>query len=638
MCGIFGSFGPGAANMALAERVWPLLRHRGPDDQGFEQGHGWALGFRRLSILDLSPAGHQPMRSPDGRYWLAFNGEIYNYLELRAELEARGERFVSGGDTEVLLRLLAREGAAGLSRANGMFALAFVDTERRSFLLARDRLGVKPLYYTLHGGELRFASELKALLAWPDASRQLDPDAVASYMALNYLPSEQCIFAGYQKLAPGHLLSGSLDLPAAARAEPYWRLDLNDEPGDGALTASQLDELAALLADAVRLRLRSDVPVGVFLSGGLDSGVVAVLAGQSGAQPLALTVGFDEGDYDETLLARATAERAGLEHRVVAQSPAGLADLDRVAWYFDEPFGDPSALPTFALCEAAAEHGVVFLSGDGGDEALAGYRRYSETLRYGWLARLPRPASTALTLLAGLAPTSSRRRYRLTKLGLPDSGMAAAFDELPCDPAVEAALHPELRARFGRAAAPLWRRWATTRGRPLTSRQQLLDYGLYLPDDVLVKVDRASMAHSLEVRSPLLDYRLVEWAARLPRRSLLDATRGKLPLRALGRKLLPASVNAAKKRGFGVPTDAWFRAPAGAQLLRERLLSAEADRFRFWDRRGVSGLIAAHQVGSGRQLGNLLWRMLMLDAWARHYLDGSAVFQGPPRSAAVALI
>lgn len=633
MCGIFGQLGgaPRTDEM-IVERLAHLLHHRGPDDHGFEHGRGWALGFRRLSILDLSPAGHQPMSTPDRRCWIAFNGEIYNYLELRAELEARGERFVSGGDTEVLLRLLAREGAEGLRRVNGMFALAFVDTERRTFLLARDRLGVKPLYYSLQQGELRFASELKALLGWPGAPRRLSLEAVASYLTLTYLPSDLCIFEGYSKLAPGHVLSGSLDAPALVSIAPYWRLELNDQVGDGALAPRQLDELSELLEDAVRIRLRSDVPVGMFLSGGVDSGLVAVLAGRSeGVSPLALTVGFGERDYDETALARATAEHAGLELRVIPHRPAALADLDRVAWYFDEPFGDASALPTFALCEAAAEHAVVFLSGDGGDEAFGGYRRYIEVLRHRRLAALSGVVAGPAALAARLAPALSMQRYRLLKLSLPDSGMAAAFDALPQDPAVAAAAHPDLRPLLPRASWPLWGRWAQTRGRGLTARQQQLDYTLYLPDDVLVKVDRCSMAHSLEVRSPLLDYRLVEWAARLPRAALLNAREGKLPLRALGARLLPPEVQRGSKRGFAVPLGPWFRQPAGVALLRERLLSPEAGRRGLWDQEGVAGLIAAHQSGRGRDLGPVLWRLLMLDAWARHYLDGAAPAAAPPR-------
>ena len=635
MCGIFGWVGQSAhLSRESAESIAALLQHRGPDDQGIEYGRGWGLGFRRLSILDLSPLGHQPMSTPEGQFWLVFNGEIYNYVEIRERLEREGETFSGGSDTEVLLRLLARKGAQALRELNGMFALALVDTVNRTFLLARDRLGVKPLYYQAGPGQLRFASELKALLAWPDATREIDPAAVVEYLALHYLPDETCIFKDYRKLAPGHFILGRLDDPTRGCPEPYWRLELSGDEEDRSLTSQELDDLLGLLSDAVRIRLRSDVPVGIFLSGGLDSGLVAALtAGAAGARPLALTIGFAESDFDESELAGATAEHAGLEHRVIVQRPGGLADVDRLAWFYDEPFGDTSALPTFALCEAASGHATVFLSGDGGDEAFGGYRRYIEALRKQHLLQLPTPAAGGLQSLAHLLPELSLARYRLLKIGLPDGGGAAAFDELPSDPAIGSVLHADLRPWITSAGRPVWAQWARSRGHSVTARQQLLDYNLYLPGDILVKVDRASMAHSIEVRSPFLDYRLVEWAARLPRAAMLNIHQGKLPLRSLGGRLLPARVQQGTKRGFGVPLGAWFRQPAGNAFARERLLSAESRRFGFWDVRGVERLINAHQSRHGRDFGSLLWRLLMFDAWSRQYIDGAAFRTQSPRAA-----
>jgi len=621
MCGICGWIGHDDANArAATERMTDLLYHRGPDDLGFGEGEGWGFGFRRLSILDLSPQGHQPMWSPDRRFIIVFNGEIYNYVELRRAMEREGELFRSGSDTEVLLRLLSKRGASALSQLNGMFALAFIDTHQRTFLLARDRLGVKPIYYTVTGKSLRFASELKALLAWPDARRDMDPLAVAEYMALGYLPSETSILSGYKKIPPGHLMQGSIDAPEKSIPVPYWHVSLNSIEESRSLSTDELEELEELLRDAVRIRLRSDVPVGVFLSGGIDSGVVAALSAQaSDRPPLALTVGFTEQELDETTLARETAEHIGLEHRVVLQQQGSLADLDRLAWFFDEPFGDPSALPTFAMCEAAKKMATVYLSGDGGDEAFGGYRRYIEGLRFQGLLNAAGKAAWGMRTIARFLPITSLHHYRLLKLGLPDQGGAAAFDELPHDPATRLVLNPSLQALSDQASRPLWSRWAASRGAQLTSRQQHLDYNLYLPDDVLVKVDRASMAHSVEVRSPFLDYRLVEWAARLPRSALLNTQEGKLPLRALGKRLLPNRVNRGVKRGFGVPLEEWFRQPAGIALVNERLISQEAKRFGFWDRAGVSRILAEHQSERGRSFGGLFWRMLMLDAWARHY-------------------
>lgn len=625
MCGICGWFGPAqAAGPELTAAMTVPLQHRGPDDLGIEGGDGWGLGFRRLSILDLSPLGHQPMRSPDGSCWLAFNGEIYNYLELRRELERAGEAFQSGSDTEVLLRLLMRHGAGALPLLNGMFALAFVDTKRRSFMLARDRLGVKPLYYRDQEGHLRFASELKGLLACPDAPREIDRSAVAQYLALGYLPGETCIFEGYRKLPPGHVLAGSLDRPHAASLAQYWDLTLNDDPVRRSASPAELDELESLLFDAVRIRLRSDVPVGVFLSGGIDSGLVAAMAAKTGQAPLALTVGFAEEDWDESALARTTAAHAGLEHRVIPQRAGGLRDIDRLAWLFDEPFGDPSALPSFTLCEAAASHATVFLSGDGGDEAFGGYRRYVESARREGLIRVAGRFGPALGAVSRLLPRASLARYQLSKLSLPDWGCSAVFDELPDDPVMDHCIHPDLRPFLRNASSPVWERWRMSRGAPLTARQQKLDYSLYLPDDVLVKVDRASMAHSIEVRSPLLDVRIVEWAARLPRACLLDHSQGKLPLRALATRFLPEVTGRSPKRGFGVPLGDWFREPAGRAMVRERLLDRGSRERGFWSLSGVERILDLHSSGRGRDFGLLLWRLLMLEAWCRHYAAGPA--------------
>jgi asparagine synthase (glutamine-hydrolysing) len=628
MCGIYGWLG-NRGSSADPVAVGRLLHHRGPDDSGWDSGERWGLGFRRLSILDLSPSGHQPMRSACGRYCLVFNGEIYNYLELREELRAAGCVFRGSSDTEVLLQLLLREGAAALGRLNGMFALAWVDLVEQRFLLARDRLGVKPLYYALHGGGLVFASELKGLLPSISPRPSVDPAAIVEYLALGYLPGDRAIFLGVHKLPPGSQLSGPLDNIAQASPTRYWKIEIGD-PAESTPPASRDgEELERLLDDAVRIRLRSDVPVGVFLSGGIDSGLVATLAARHGS-PVAFTVGFAEPEFDETALAAGVARHAGLPHRVVPAQEATLDVIDRLAWHFDEPFGDSSALPTYLLCEAAAEHAIVFLAGDGGDEAFGGYRRYVEAGRLGWAARLPGAVGAILRSSSGALPAASPLAFRLRKLGLPAQGYAAAFDAMPEDPILREVLHGDLRALAAHAGRPLWAAWAKSAGRSVTARQQQLDYDLYLPDDILTKVDRASMAHSIEVRSPFLDYRVVEWAARLSRASLLNARQGKLPLRALAERLLPAASAEARKRGFGVPLAAWFRADAGQAFLRDRLLSPTARQRRWWDTDAVEKICAIHLSGRGRDFSALLWRLLMLEAWARWYADGKRYAEGPP--------
>lgn len=635
MCGIYGWIGEGGA-LAGGDpaEIGRVLRHRGPDDAGWESGERWGLGFRRLSILDLSPAGHQPMRSACGRHWLVFNGEIYNYVELREELRTAGCVFSGTSDTAVLLQLLMREGVRALSKLNGMFALAWIDLTERRFLLARDRLGVKPLYYAPRGSSLVFASELKGLLGWPGARPDVDPSAIVEYLALGYLAGDRAIFSGVRKLPPGSHLSGRLDDAGAAVPVRYWNLELGAAAESAAPAREADEELESLLEDAVRLRLRSDVPVGVFLSGGIDSGLVAALAARHGA-PTAFTVGFNEPEFDESVLAGAVARHAGLPHRIVPAREATLGAIDRLAWHFDEPFGDSSALPTFLLCEAAAEHATVFLAGDGGDEAFGGYRRYIEANRHEWAARLPAMGGAMLRAASRVLPRESPLAFRLRKLALPDQGFAAAFDALPEDPMLRELLHENLRPLAAAAGRPLWAAWSRSAGRSLVARQQQLDYDLYLPEDILTKVDRASMAHSIEVRSPFLDYRVVEWAARLPRAALLDGQRGKLPLRTLATKLLPPANAAARKRGFGVPLAAWFRAEEGQAFLRDRLLSSTARLRGWWDVATVARMCERHLSGRGRDFSALLWRLLMLEAWARWYVDGDRYLAGPSRASIV---
>lgn len=636
MCGIFGWLGTPPNDLDfIFENLSRILQHRGPNDRGFEHDTCWGLGFRRLSILDLSELGHQPMTSPDRRYWLVFNGEIYNYIEIRNKLEQQGEKFRGNSDTEVLLRLLMREGFQSLNQLNGMFALALVDTKEQTFLLARDRLGQKPLYYYKARGRLRFASELKALLAWPDAPRQLSTEAVVEYLALSYLPNETSIFENYQKLPPGHYLFGSLQKPEQARLSSYWNVELNDRMEEVYISEGELEILFDLLSDAVRIRLRSDVPVGIFLSGGIDSGLITSMTAQlgNGVNPLALTISFAEDDYDERLQAEATAKHANLEHRVIRQPLAGLSNIDRLAWFYDEPFGDASALPTMTLCQVASEYATVFLSGDGGDEAFGGYQRYIKSQQYAWFEKIPVAAHKAIRLLSHFLQLNSSLRYRMVKSSFPDAGFAAIFDGqgLVEDPVLKTILHPDLRKQLAVGSAPVWRRWKTSKGRSILARQQALDYALYLPDDILVKADRASMANSIELRSPFLDYRLVEWAASLPRSVLLNTKKGKLPLRAVGESLLPTKIHENEKRGFGVPLGEWFRHSSGQDFARERLLSSSVSQRGLWDLHGVENLLTLHNSGTGRDFGEFIWRLLMFDAWARQYLDEPKFLNGPPK-------
>lgn len=636
MCGIFGYIGFSPDSLEeIVVRISSLLRHRGPDDYGFESGDGWGLGFRRLSILDLSELGHQPMSTPDGRYWLVFNGEIYNYVELKKILEQQGEKFRGTSDTEVLLRLLAIYGPAALAQLNGMFALVLVDTQKRTFLLARDRFGKKPLYYYVDKGQLRFASELKGLLAWPNSPREVNPLAIAQYFTFDYLPYSTCIFNGYYKLPHAHYLLGSLDDPEKFEIKPYWQFEINgDEFGE--FSESQLEELHDLLTDATRIRLRSDVPVGFFLSGGIDSGLVASIASRlpSGGDLRALTVSFDEMEYDEAVHAQTTANHIGMEQKIIYQHSGGLSDVDKIAWFFDEPFADPSVIPTFNLCKIASDYGTVFLAGDGGDETFGGYRKYVRDLKYQITHSFSPSVSAAIETISKFLPPFSSLRYRIAQKSLPDGGYSAAYNREPVDPVFQLLLPENFRSLSRKTGQPFWNQWHRYSNLSIMARWQKLDYEFYLPDDILVKVDRASMAHSIEVRSPFLDYRIVEWAARLPRSVLLNTKEGKLPLRKLAGILLPQAIQSGKKRGFGAPLDAWFRQPKGQSFVRERLLSERARRRGLWNHTHVEKLLLAHQSDTGRDFGDWLWSLLVLDAWARYYLDGNDFLQGAPTKAA----
>jgi len=623
MCGIFGEFGSpqSSTNSDTYAGLLNVLEHRGPDDYGLESGNNWMLGFRRLAIIDLSPAGHQPMSTPDGRHWLVFNGEIYNYLELRRSLEQDGVTFRSGSDTEVLLQLLVRHGPAALQRLNGMFAFAFVDLTKRTFLLARDRLGVKPLYWYNQRGKLRFASELKGLLAWPDAPRTINRKAVLEFLSLGYIPANSCILEGYGKLEAGTYAEGSLDRPALNTTR-YWSVDISPDSSSGPVTTERLSEFQDLLADAVKIRLRSDVPVGIFLSGGIDSGLVASFAAESAAPPLALTVGFAEESFDETSIAKETAAHLGLKLKVLQQRAASIDDIDRLSWTFDEPFGDASALPTMLLCSAAAEHATVFLSGDGGDEAFGGYRRYLEAARHGWISKVPSAAKMVGYALSRVMPLHSGLRYRLAKATLPHDQMAAVFDGqgMTRDPALRSILPRDLLAQAGDVLDSVHVNWENGSRLDSLSRQRALDYRLYLPDDVLVKVDRASMASSIEVRSPLLDYRVVEWAATLSPAALANGEEGKLPLRQLARLRLPAKTAHARKSGFGVPIGAWMRQPQWRSMITDRLMGDASRGCDLWDAAGASRLLDLHNRGR-RDFSEYLWRLLVLDSWKRQHLD-----------------
>jgi asparagine synthase (glutamine-hydrolysing) len=572
MCGIVGVLRPGAdAIPAAVFDGWrDRLAHRGPDQAATFHDRGLYLGFRRLAILDLSPLGHQPMSTPCGRYTIVFNGQVYNFAELRTELESAGVRFRGRSDTEVLLALYAREGVACLPKLNGMYAFAIYDRDARTLVLVRDRLGVKPLFYWRAGRTLAFASELCAIRDAPGFPRAIASDALAAFS----VPDWTCIHPGVRKLPPGHWVRFALDAPGDAEPVPYWDLPEVGELEDGRSEEAWVDEVDALLDDATRIRLRSDVPLGVFLSGGIDSGLVAAAASRQKPGLACFTVGFrGEAEFDETPLAAATARRLGVHMELLdVDLRRGIRELPSVIGHFDEPCSDTSALPTALICAEARKHLTVVLTGDAGDEVFGGYRNHVRAWRWRALESLPAPLRRgAGGLLAGVSRPDTQLRRFARRLAEPVGRFGVGGTLYPFEDWQERAL----RAEFQIDAGELVRRYAAHlpawRGASPVDQSQRTDLRTYMLDDILVKVDRMSMRHSLELRSPFLDYRMVELGLRVPSRLRVKDGRNKYLLRRLAERHLPPEVCAAPKRGFAIPIQSWLRDPDVSRAMRARL-------------------------------------------------------------------
>jgi asparagine synthase (glutamine-hydrolysing) len=635
MCGIAGVLyaEPGrAVDPDVLRAMGRGIAHRGPDGEGFLADPGLGLVHRRLSIIDLD-GGRQPLGNEDGSVQAVFNGEIYNFQALRATLEGRGHRFRTRSDTEVLVHLYEEEGEGLAARLRGMFAFALWDRARRRLVLVRDRLGIKPLYVYRDAEKLVFASELKAILAHPEVRRGVHPEALEDYLAFGMVAGTLSIFRGIEKLPPAHTLTVRADdLHRPPRR--YWRLRLDPDPRP--TDHDWQEAVRAKVGEAVRAHLIADVPVGAFLSGGLDSGVVVACA--AGAAPGALrtfSVGFTEGSFDELPYARQVAGAFGTYHSEEVVTPDAACLLDELTYYFDEPFADSSAVPTFLVARMAARRVKVALSGDGGDEAFGGYRRYAHDLREAALRR-HLPGWVRRRLLGPLArawpkadwlPRPLRAKTLLTNLSL--EGAAAYANTLSvCRPPLRRLLlapglagalnghRPERLIEEGYATAPP--------DDPLGG-MLAADVGAVLPDDFLVKVDRASMAHGLEVRPPLLDHELMELAARMPSSCKVRGGETKWALKQAYRGLLPDEVVFRPKHGFDIPVDSWLRGPL-RETFETAVLGANARLRDLIDPAAARPLYRAHLSGLGRH-GSVLWALLVLARWADRYLGAGA----PPR-------
>ena len=622
MCGIAGIFHlstPKPVDPARIERMCAAMPHRGPDGQGVWTAPGVGLGHVRLSIIDLA-GSPQPMASSDGRAMLVFNGEIYNYRELREELRGAGFEFRTDGDSEVILAAWQRWGADCLPRLHGMFAFAIYDLTQRTQFLARDRLGVKPLFYApLSDGSLAFASELKALAAHPLLRREVDPLAVEDYLTWGYVPDHRSILSGVHKLPAGHSLLLRHDAPLTA-PQQWWDVSFAERRQGRA--ADLEAELLHLLRQAVTSRMVADVPLGAFLSGGVDSSAVVALMAEASASPVkTCSIGFDEAALDETSYAGAVAERFRTDHRSRQVGSGDFVHVDALAAMFDEPFADASALPTWRVCQLARETVTVALSGDGADEAFAGYRRHrfqhgEDRIRALLPAALRGPVLGGLGAIypkADWAPQPLRAKTTLLSLaGSSEAGYARAVGVSP--PELRQLLYsPDFLALRGdyRAEQPwedLMRRAPARSG---LDRAQYADLKFWLPGDILTKVDRTSMAVSLEAREPLLDHRLIEFAASLPESLRLRRGEGKWLLKKTMQRYLPGEILYRPKQGFVTPIAAWFRGPL-AEEARAISRGTALARTGWFDQQAIARVAEEHIAGR-RDHGRLLWQLLMLD-------------------------
>ena len=626
MCGIagfvdFDGHDPAEA-AARVERMTDAIVHRGPDAGGRYVDGQAALGHRRLSIIDLA-AGVQPMGAVGGEVQLVFNGEIYNFLELRRELEGLGQTFATNSDTEVILQAYLAWGDGCVERLAGMFAFALWDRRNRSLLLARDRVGKKPLYVWRDGQRLAFASELKALRAGGMCPDALDPEALDCYFTFGYIPSPRTVYRGVRKLPAGRCKTVSAD---AERERTYWRLAGIEEAGPVAATIDEAAEgFESLLDDAVRVRLVAEVPLGAFLSGGLDSSLVVSSMARLVGQPVVThCIGFEEREFSELEVARATARHLGTCHHEHLVTPDAAAVLPRIAWHFDEPLADASAVPTWYVCQAARQSVTVALSGDGGDESFGGYtfRYLPHAFEARIRAALPAPLRAVIFgPLAALWPASARlpRPLRLKTIfgNLSVSDVEAYYRDL-------AWLREDTRAQIYSAdfmrslqgfspRETVFEHYLRNGAGDAVGRAQYADIHGYMADDVLAKVDRMSMAHALEVRCPLMDHRIIEFAARLPTSLKMDGRRGKLPLRRLAERRLPAELLAMPKRGFSIPAAQWLRGSL-RPMAEDLLFGAGRSVLDLLDRQQLRRLWTEHLSGA-RDHHVFLWAVMMLALW-----------------------
>jgi len=620
MCGIAGAFSPGGVmpwGPEVVDAMCRAITHRGPDDQGVYLHASAHIGMRRLAIIDLH-SGHQPIHNEDRSIWIVFNGEIYNYPTLKAELQHLGHSFYTQTDTECIVHAYEQWGLDAFARLRGMFAVAIVDLRLQRLVLARDRLGKKPLYYTqMADGTLAFGSELKCLLQIPGFRPQVSARATRDFFAMGYVPGPGSIYEDVHKLPPAHVLVLERGVQKLQR---YWKPAFGPKWSADEHTLRR--QLLEHLEEAVKVRLVSDVPFGAFLSGGTDSSVVAALMARNMSQPLkTFSIGFREAAFNELPDARRVAKHIGADHHEYIVEADAVGMLDKLVWHFDEPFADSSAIPTYLVSKLAAQHVKMVLSGDGGDELFAGYERYVKYRQLSaWRARSMNMAGPLLEGVASLWPGAKGHRLaraaQRMRLGYPDDylsgvGLARRADleqllDLPSDIDLDpyASVREPYRDGLGgdELDAILWG-----------------DINTYLLEDILVKVDRMTMANSLEGRSPLLDHQLLEFAARLPADLKLQGQTGKRILKEVARQLLPAELLNKPKQGFAIPLSAWMRGDL-LPMMRDLLASRSFRERGVYNVEGIQKCLQRHVDGQ-QDHGEWLWSVLTYELWARRFCD-----------------
>jgi asparagine synthase (glutamine-hydrolysing) len=625
MCGIVGIIDPALPASEIQptlQRMNDIIVHRGPDDDGFFLSEGIGLGMRRLSIIDLG-GGKQPIYNEDRSIVIVFNGEIYNYRELTQQLKQRGHVFTTMSDTEVIVHLYEEVGEACVDQLRGMFAFAVWDMGRRKLFIARDRLGIKPLYYTQMGDRLIFGSEIKSILQHPDVEARLDLEGLNNFLSLKYVPAPRTMFEGIQSLQPGHTLTWHANTVAI---KPYWDLSFANSQNGHLSEEAYAEQLEALIRESVKLRLRSDVPFGAFLSGGVDSSTVVAIMSQFLDEPVkTFSVGFHDDTHvaDELPFARLVAKQYQTDHHEIYVGPQDFIDLmDKVAWHLDQPIADQATVATYMVSKLASSHVKMVLTGEGGDELFAGYARYAGERFSPYFRHIPASVKSLALAMSDRLPGLHRPKIALYALCQPDETTRFTnwFPLFNYDRKM-ALLSDDLRSELYQASSDyvFAEYLARTDASDALNRMLYVDTKLWLPDYLLLRGDKLTMATSLEGRVPLLDHKVVEFAASLPPHLKLNGLARKYLLKKVSRKLLPPEIIDRKKEGFPIPIYQWLRTEANS-LLRDYLSPETVQRRGLFNQDYVTKLLDEYQAGVGDH-GHLLWGLLSVELWHRNFID-----------------